>query len=389
MNKEKTFSATVIGAGSAGLSIVGRLLSANVKPILWIDPQFEGGRMIDYQKVPANTKTKFFLNFMSECPTYEEFLKEKNPDLNPLEIFKNENPEGQSFLDRAYFMCKSLTQNIALKHKDSTKLLKGTVDKLTLKNSNSSQRFWEIKLNTQEKYYSDKIILATGAKPRTIDFLNKPQIPLEVLVNDDPDKLSTYVTENDVVGVFGSSHSSILALKHLEHMPNSPKKIYCFYKEKIRYAVHTEKGIFYDNFGLKGQAAIWAKDYLEAGRSKIIEMHHMINDETEKEVYKKYVPDCTKFAATIGFERCVAPVIDIEKNDGQIEVHQKITYDGTNLRISKIEGNEPLYNMWGIGIGFPRIVRDLSGDMGFDVGVYKFGNAAKVIAEQISPTCKF
>ena len=47
-------------------------------------------------------------------------------------------------------------------------------------------------------------------------------------------------------------------------------------------------------------------------------------------------------------------------------------------------GNENyLNNIWGIGIAYPRHVRDLSGIMGMDVGIFKFGKAAKVIDEQI------
>ena len=64
-----------------------------------------------------------------------------------------------------------------------------------------------------------------------------------------------------------------MSLKHLENLPIPPKIIHCFYREKIRYAVFTDEGIVYDNLGLKGKAATWAKEYLEAGKSEIIKIN--------------------------------------------------------------------------------------------------------------------
>ena len=40
-------------------------------------------------------------------------------------------------------------------------------------------------------------------------------------MNDDPQNLQNFVTKNDIIGVIGSSHSSILSLKHLESLENA------------------------------------------------------------------------------------------------------------------------------------------------------------------------
>jgi len=383
MQKNVIFKATVVGAGPAGLAIMGRLLSAKLAPILWIDRAFEGGKLVDYQKVPANTKTIYFKKFMSECPAFDEFLKQNDTELNPNEIFKDSNPDTPPILSHAYQMCKKLTKNIELKHFSKTEILKSKVESLLYKNE-----VWEVSTKCNKKYNSEIVILATGSEPRKIDFLGKTQIPLEALVNDDPEELSKYVNENDIVGVFGSSHSSVLALKHLEKLPKPPKKIYMFYREKIRYAVHTDNGIIYDNLGLKGQAAIWAKEYLEAGKSRIIEIHWLKDSNIEKEIYEKYLTKCTKIAPTIGFQRLKLPKIFVENEFGLKEI-DNISYDGTNLKINKGKIEEPLNNIWGIGIAFPRHVKDLSGIIGMDVGIYKFGNAAKLLIEQINMKPKF
>lgn len=47
------YQAVVLGAGAAGIAVVGNLLEQNVKPILWLDDKFEGGRLNEkYREVP-------------------------------------------------------------------------------------------------------------------------------------------------------------------------------------------------------------------------------------------------------------------------------------------------------------------------------------------------
>lgn len=48
------YGAIVVGAGPAGLAVVGRLLDEGVKPIAWVDEKFEGGRLsARYREVPS------------------------------------------------------------------------------------------------------------------------------------------------------------------------------------------------------------------------------------------------------------------------------------------------------------------------------------------------
>jgi len=49
----KKYEAIVVGAGPAGLAVVGNLLERDVKPILWVDDKFSGGRLNEfYREVP-------------------------------------------------------------------------------------------------------------------------------------------------------------------------------------------------------------------------------------------------------------------------------------------------------------------------------------------------
>ena len=224
----KIYKATVIGAGPSGIAIMGQLLSRKVFPILWIDPSFEGGKMAFYRKVPANTKGKFFVNFMKECPAYNEFLEDKGNQMNPMEIFRNSDLNIPPSLSKAYDMCNSLTKNIENKYKSDVILHKDSVKKLL-----HSDDKWHISTNAGMKYDTEKVILAIGSKPRKLEGLNKTQIPLEVLVNDDPEKLANYVKKDDIIGVKGSSVSSILSLKHLKNLQNPPKKLIVFIRKKF------------------------------------------------------------------------------------------------------------------------------------------------------------
>ena len=55
------YEAVVVGAGPAGITCVGNLLERQLSPILWIDDDFNGGRINKmYREVPSNTKVKLF-----------------------------------------------------------------------------------------------------------------------------------------------------------------------------------------------------------------------------------------------------------------------------------------------------------------------------------------
>ena len=51
--EQKKFGAVVVGAGPAGIAVVGNLLEQKKAPILWVDDLFQGGRLNRYyRKVP-------------------------------------------------------------------------------------------------------------------------------------------------------------------------------------------------------------------------------------------------------------------------------------------------------------------------------------------------
>ena len=64
----------VVGGGPAGIVVVGLLLDLNVpgKDILWVDPEFNVGRMGQYyQTVPGNARTGTYVDFIAACQAFQ------------------------------------------------------------------------------------------------------------------------------------------------------------------------------------------------------------------------------------------------------------------------------------------------------------------------------
>lgn len=74
-NDAQCFQATVVGAGPAGLTVIGNLIEQNFERISWIDPSFNGGRLnSSYRGVPSNTKVKTFLDFAEALQCFKSKL---------------------------------------------------------------------------------------------------------------------------------------------------------------------------------------------------------------------------------------------------------------------------------------------------------------------------
>lgn len=75
------YQAIVLGAGPAGIAVVGNLLNENVKPILWIDDEFQGGRLnAKYREVPRylyplQLITSLLLLNSTPVPIFESYTK--------------------------------------------------------------------------------------------------------------------------------------------------------------------------------------------------------------------------------------------------------------------------------------------------------------------------
>ncbi|RKP18205.1 hypothetical protein ROZALSC1DRAFT_30077, partial [Rozella allomycis CSF55] len=337
------FKSAVIGAGPTGICAVGHLLDLKLHPILWIDPCFNSGRLSSYQNVPSNTKVKLFIEFALNCNTFKEIASQNDDVLNAL--LATDQDSG-CYYDKRYKTIKT--------------------DKGNVRSMNLSEN-WCIEIEgSGQKYYCDSAILATGSHPR--ESRQSPSethheitsIHLDVAL--DPERLGQIITEDDTVAVVGSSHSAILVLKNLSQT-TSCKSILNFYREELKFAEYKDGWILYDNTGLKGQAATWARNELsKVQKIKRIKLPKEKNK--EKEVYLAHLRGCTKIVYAIGFERNPLPIISV--ND---RVCREISYNPKNGQIS--DENGPLDNCFGFGIAFPEKTIDPMGNVEYAVGLFR------------------
>ncbi len=67
--------------------------------------------------------------------------------------------------------------------------------------------------------------------------------------------------DGTTVAVFGSSHSAMIVLPNL--LANPVAKVINFYRSPLEYAVYLKGWTLFDDVGLKGQAACWARENID------------------------------------------------------------------------------------------------------------------------------
>ena len=107
------YDAVVVGAGPAGLTVLGNLLDKKLKRILWVDPEFEGGRVNSrYREVPSNTKVTTFLDFARALETFREVIK-RTPSPNAISAMEALDQSKGCELSYAADMCLMLTEGLS------------------------------------------------------------------------------------------------------------------------------------------------------------------------------------------------------------------------------------------------------------------------------------
>jgi hypothetical protein len=208
-------------------------------------------------------------------------------------------------------------------------------------------------------------LLTVGSHPRSFNFhtaFNQKEIPLDVALN--PTELQKHVRPEDVIAVIGSSHSSVLVMKNLYELKQKPKCVKNFYREELKYAVHKQGYILFDNTGLKELAAEWARNNLEKPIPFV--KRFMTSDESEKNIFKSEMPGCNKIIYGVGFSSNPLPIITFKKTIDP----KTITYD--KLTGQLVAGSHRLDGLFGYGIAFPEQTKDPEGNQELAVGMWKF-----------------
>jgi hypothetical protein len=323
---------TVIGAGPAGIATVGRLLDHGIEPdeIAWIDPEFTVGDFgTRWRGVSSNTRVAGFLNYLAASPAFC-FAEAPRFDLHDLD------PELTCQLglvaDPLMWVLGRLAEQVKTHRTFATEL-------------RLHQRHWIV--TTEEgNLTSSNVVLAVGATPKTLDHPGLEEIPLEVAV--DPKKLARQALDAATVAVFGSSHSTMLVLQNLLATP--AVKVVNFYLEPHKYAVEFEDWTLFDDSGLKGQAARWARENIDGVQPRRLQ-RCLVGSAGCDELLNQ----CDRVVYTVGFERRRLP---LTPQWGRLQ------HNAANGIIAP--------GLFGIGIAFPGYRIDPMGYGEHRVGLQKF-----------------
>ncbi len=324
---------TVVGAGPAGIAAVGKLIDRGIPPekIGWIDPRFSVGDLGEkWNQVPSNTKIELFLRFMLDSHAFEY---QKRPAKFPIDdLDPNDTCLLQYIAEPLQWITDHLKKKVHPVQRTATSL-------------NLGDGRWEIKTD-KDSVYAKNVVLAIGAQPRTLCYKGAEVISLETALN--PGKLAKVVGPHDTVGVFGSSHSAILVLANLLNLP--VKSVINFYRSPNRYAVYLEDWLLFDDSGLKGFTAKWARQNLDGKLPKNLK-RILFSEHTFEESFAL----CNKVVYATGFDRRKLPIL---------EQYEQVNYDDKTGIIAP--------GLFGLGIAFPQSKFDRLGHLELRVGLWKF-----------------
>lgn len=368
MHNLQVYRAAVIGAGPAGLACVGNLLDhlpVNEK-VLWIDPQFQGGRLSSYPAVPSNTKVRLFTKFAEQCKSFD------SADLKSLKILKKEL-DGQKGcqLKFASELCKEITGK--LMKNDNLKSIKDTVTSLKYSND-----LWTIETSDNNSFFKSKMIfLTTGSKPKRLNLSDDDFIELDDALN--PEILKEKIQNYDQISVYGSSHSAMLVLKNLTANITT-KPIVNYYRQPAKFAsfpdpINCPDKILHDNTGLKGEVAEWVKTWIDLDEKELKSKFNLIRINTCDKDNIKSIGGRNVNIFAVGYERNSLPLITynnkIVYNASDTNNTNKTDFDYTPTGQLTTK-HSPLEGIFGFGIAFPERVKDLDGSDEVAVGMWKF-----------------
>lgn len=327
-----TYEWTVIGAGPAGIAAVGRLLDHGVAAdkIAWIDPAFAAGDLGQkWRPVSSNTIASTFLDFLDGSAA---FRFSEAPPTALREVDPRETCALALVADPLVWVTEQLREQV--------RAVQATATSLWLR-----QRQWHIETD-REDVTSANVVLAVGAVPKRLSYPHLKEIPVEVAL--DPEKLAAESLEGTTVAVFGSSHSSMIALPHLLRHPI--EKVLNFYRSPLKYAVYLDDWILFDDTGLKGRAAQWARENIDGDYPDRLERYWVDSPEFEDKL-----ASCDRVVYTVGFERRKLPETP---QWGPLEYNQQNGIIAPGL--------------FGLGIAFPEYAEDPYGFGQYRVGLKKF-----------------
>ncbi|EPS25987.1 hypothetical protein PDE_00923 [Penicillium oxalicum 114-2] len=376
-------AALVVGAGPAGVAVVGNLLERQLGTIAWIDPSFESGRVHrKYREVPSNTKVALFQSFATAVEPFRTVI-ENTPKPNAFTRLAKLDQEQTCHLSYAADMIRSLTDGLI--KMDQVQACRGFVTAAHLDSTAPSDSQWTVRV---QQYGSQtpiiietaRLILCTGAHPTDIPVpvsgLDITHLDLDTVLK--PSELATTlpVDTPTTVAVVGASHSAILALLNLVTLAREshPKlRVKWFTRHPLRYAEYMDGWILRDNTGLKGLAANFARTELEDDKlatspaGQVIEKVNCGGGKhLEDAQYRTHLPQCSHIVHAVGFTRDPLPHLVQDGNPLAMD------FDHDSGRFHVKDDGPLIPGLFGAGIAFPERVVDPRGNEEFAVGFFKF-----------------
>ncbi len=331
----------VIGAGPAGIMAVGKLIDQGVdaQSIVWIDPEFKVGDLGKYwMNVSSNTKAGLFTASLQATQSFDYDANCTGCSLESLD------PDDTCQLSNAVAPFQSVTDDLLTKVVGKQTL----VDELT-----PSDNGWQLHCKNGESLNATQVVLCAGAEPKTLSEQGVSEIPLEVALN--PERIAKEVNPDHTIAVFGSSHSAVLIIKNL--LENGCKVVN-FYRSPLLYAIYHDDWIEYDNTGLKGLAAQWAKQNLDGGQ----DYPNLTRYPSDAEHLAAHLSECQQAVYAVGFTSRGIKGVDVS------------VYDQHTGTIAP--------GLYGFGIAFPESVTDRAGHNELSVGIWKFNKYAERVIPQ-------
>jgi hypothetical protein len=334
---------TIVGAGPAGIAVLGLLLDLGVAPdkIAWIDPEFDVGRLGQYYyTVPGNATTKMYIEYLSACQAFQECAPNALDDLRKLELMT------------AYPLhviidpLRQITECI----KSKVHAVHGKIKSLHFDNN-----LWHVATenNHFDSYY---VVLATGSHPKELNYPVAHKIPLDLALNKS--YLAQSVRNTDTIAVVGSAHSAMLILKFLSE--SQVGRIINFYKNPLVYIIDHGTWVEHQQEGLKGSTAEWVKNVLEKNPPA-----NLLRIFNTPEALEAWLPVCNKIVYAVGYEANQLPPIN-----GKTE----LIYDDISGVIAP--------RLFGIGIAFPEKYTYPDGSSEYRVGLKFFMEYAQRVVPQ-------
>ncbi|KAL2824505.1 pyridine nucleotide-disulfide oxidoreductase-domain-containing protein [Aspergillus cavernicola] len=391
MSPPQRCAAVVVGAGPAGLAVVGNLLEKQLGKIIWIDPYFQAGRVNrKYREVPSNTKVALFQAFATAVQPFQSVINSSRIP-NAFTTMAKLDQEKTCHLHHAADVVRALTEGIV--KMDQVYACRGHVTAANLNHTRS----WTVRIRglgseDEMEVLTSRLILCTGSSPTQapvpVPEDSVQRLDLDVVLK--PSELASTLPQNSpsTVAVVGASHSAILALLNLVDLARNSHphlRIKWFTRHPLRYAECKDGWILRDNTGLKGRAADFARQQLEDSTLPTSEAGQILTridcsggQEKESAQYQRHLPTCSYLVQAVGYTRDPLPDLSIA---GSLITSNDLNWDSSFGGFTDRNGLV-IPGLHGAGIAFPERVVDPYGNVEHAVGFFKFMKFLKRVSPQ-------